>query len=110
MNPAVGNIIYQSVGMPIHPHEVKDHAKRICNIFGCYKTTHSRTLLLIVSSLRQRPNENAPAACSAEATGMPEGKHDAGTKPLWRVQKTRQDFLSLRCAIPFKMITSLPAD
>ena len=51
-----------------------------------------------------------PATCSAEATGMPERKRDARVKPTGHAVKARQDVLSLRCFIPFKMITSLPAD
>ena len=41
---------------------------------------------------------------------MPERKRDAGTKSTKYAKTAHQDDMSLRCAIPFKMITSLPAD
>ncbi len=55
---------------------------------------------------------DVPAACSAEATGMPERKHDRGDKSHGRSAPIRahQDEMSLRSAAPFKMITSLPAE
>ena len=41
---------------------------------------------------------------------MPERKRDAGTKSTKYAKTAHQDDMSLRCAIPFKMSTSLPAD
>ena len=41
---------------------------------------------------------------------MPGKEHDARAKPTERAQRARQGDMSLRCFIPSKMITSLPAD